>query len=55
MSNLESYLEAVAKSEASDLHLRVGVRPRYRVDGSLVDMTGFDIITFDAMNQLIEG
>ena len=51
MSKLEAYLDAVAKTEASDLHLRVGVRPRYRVDGELVDMAEFDIITYEAMNQ----
>ena len=40
MKTIDKLLGYAAHVRASDLHLRVGVKPRYRVDGQLLEIEG---------------
>jgi len=50
---IEILLEEVVKKKASDLHLQVGLAPTLRVDGSLVAVSGTDILTEEAVEALV--
>jgi len=50
---IEILLEEVIKKKASDLHLQVGLAPMLRVDGSLVAVSGVDILSVEAVEALI--
>lgn len=50
---IEILLEEVVKKKASDLHLQVGLPPMLRVDGSLLPVSGADILTDEAVELLI--
>ncbi len=50
---IELLLEEVVKKKASDLHLQVSLPPMLRVDGSLVAVSGSDILTEEAVEALI--
>lgn len=50
---IEILLEEVIKKKASDLHLQVGLPPMLRVDGSLVAVTGADVLTDEVVETLI--
>lgn len=50
---IEVLLEEVIKKKASDLHLQVGLPPMLRIDGSLVPVTGADILNDEAVETLI--
>ncbi|HET8670264.1 MAG TPA: type IV pilus twitching motility protein PilT [Candidatus Saccharimonadales bacterium] len=50
---IEILLEEVIKKKASDLHLQVGLPPILRVDGSLVPISGADVLTDEAVETLI--
>ncbi len=50
---IEILLEEVIKKKASDLHLQVGLSPMLRVDGSLIAVSGVDILTVEAVEALI--
>jgi twitching motility protein PilT len=50
---IELLLEEVVKKKASDLHLQVGLAPMLRVDGSLVAVSGADILTEETVEGLI--
>lgn len=50
---IELLLEEVVKRKASDLHLQVGLAPMLRVDGSLVPVSGADILTEETVETLI--
>lgn len=50
---IEILLEEVIKKKASDLHLQVGLPPMLRVDGSLVPVTGADVLTDEVVETLI--
>lgn len=50
---IEILLEEVIKKKASDLHLQVGLPPMLRVDGSLVPVTGADVLTDESVETLI--
>src|SRR4030042_2418677 len=41
----EEFLEIVGKHNASDLHFSVGKRPAIRVDGELIELTKYPILT----------
>lgn len=45
MKTIDALLAKAAEANASDLHLRVGVRPRYRVYGQLLEYTGSEPMT----------
>jgi len=50
---IEILLEEVVKKKASDLHLQVGLPPTLRVDGSLVAVSGTDVMTEENVEALI--
>jgi twitching motility protein PilT len=50
---IEILLDEVVKKKASDLHLQVGLPPMLRVDGSLLPVTGADILDEEAVEGLI--
>ena len=49
---LEDLLMTTLKLNASDLHLNVGYYPTLRVDGTLVPLTNFQVLTPDATREL---
>ncbi|MCA9332316.1 type IV pilus twitching motility protein PilT [Candidatus Saccharibacteria bacterium] len=50
---MEILLEEVIKKKASDLHIQVGLPPMLRVDGTLVAVTGTEVLTEEAVEKLI--
>lgn len=50
---IEILLEEVIKKKGSDLHLQVGLPPMLRVDGSLVAVSGADVLTDEVVESLI--
>jgi twitching motility protein PilT len=50
---IEILLDEVIKKKASDLHLQVGLPPMLRVDGSLVAVTGADILNEEGVEALV--
>lgn len=50
---IELLLDDVVKKKASDLHLQVGLPPMLRVDGSLVAVSGADIMNEEMVESLI--
>ncbi|MFZ1685025.1 MAG: type IV pili twitching motility protein PilT, partial [Candidatus Zixiibacteriota bacterium] len=50
---IELLLEEVVKKKASDLHLQVGLKPMLRVDGSLVSVSGSDVLTEEVLESLL--
>lgn len=50
---IEVLLEEVVKKKASDLHLQVGLPPMLRIDGSLVAVSGADVLSDEAVETLI--
>ena len=52
MTDMLAYFEKHGALRVSDLHIKVGTQPAYRIDGDLVRMKG-DIITKDVAKKLI--
>lgn len=50
---IEVLLEEVIKKKASDLHIQVGLPPMLRIDGSLVPVTGADVLNEEGVEALI--
>ena len=50
---IEILLEEVVKKKASDLHLQVGLPPMLRIDGSLIPVSGSEILTDETVETLI--
>jgi twitching motility protein PilT len=50
---IEILLEEVIKKKASDLHLQVGLPPMLRVDGSLVAVSGSEVLTEETVESLV--
>lgn len=50
---IEVLLEEVIKKKASDLHIQVGLPPMLRVDGSLLAISGTEILTEETVEALI--
>jgi twitching motility protein PilT len=51
--NLKELLSEMIAKQASDLHLRVGLKPTLRIDGKLQPI-GSEIITSEQMNQVLD-
>lgn len=51
--NFDELMQAVFKQGASDLHMTVGRRPTLRVDGNLIELAKFPVITPDAAKDFI--
>jgi twitching motility protein PilT len=54
VTNMTAWLEALAATRGSDLHVKVGSTPRMRVDGRLVELEGPVITSEMAENLLTE-
>lgn len=50
---IEVLLEEVIKRKASDLHIQVGLPPMLRVDGTLVPVTGADVLNEEGVEALV--
>lgn len=50
---IEILLEEVIKKKASDLHLQVGLPPMLRVDGTLVPVTGSEVLNEEGVETLV--
>lgn len=50
---IEVLLEEVIKKKASDLHIQVGLPPMLRVDGTLLSISGTEVLTEEAVEALI--
>jgi len=50
---IEVLLDEVVKKKASDLHLQVGLPPMLRIDGSLIGVSGADILDEEAVEALV--
>ena len=50
---IELLLEEVIKRKSSDLHLQVGLPPMLRVDGSLMPVSGADVLTEETVELLV--
>lgn len=51
--SISELLEIVVKKSASDLHLIVGEQPTLRVDGDLVPIPGYNVLTVDEVQALV--
>jgi twitching motility protein PilT len=50
---IEILLEEVVKKKASDLHLQVGLPPMLRVDGTLMPVSGAEVLSDEAVETLV--
>lgn len=50
---IEILLEEVVRRRASDLHLQVGLAPTLRIDGSLVPLSGYNVLDESAVEALV--
>lgn len=50
---IEILLEEVVRRRASDLHLQVGLPPTLRIDGSLVPLSGYNVLDEAAVESLV--
>lgn len=50
---IETLLEEVIKSKASDLHIQVGLQPMLRVDGALKPASGSEPLTEESVEALV--
>ena len=55
MKTIDALLKHAAEEQASDLHLRVGVRPRYRIDGQLLEYEQSEVMTSSGLLEIING
>ena len=55
MQTIQQLLQYVVDHTASDLHLVVGVPPTVRIDGNLIAVAGEEVLTDQAVEQLIAG
>jgi twitching motility protein PilT len=51
--DLEKLLSQIKKEGASDLHLNAGSRPTTRIDGSLIILHDYEILTPDVLESLV--
>ncbi len=55
MKLLESLFEVLCEGTGSDLHLRLGVKPRYRIDGELVELQEqTEVMTYDDITGILD-
>ena len=52
MAHIDRMLHLMKGAGASDLHLKSGCRPRYRVNGELKDVEGSDVYTRDQVDKM---
>jgi twitching motility protein PilT len=54
VKNIDVLLEGMCAVEASDIHLKVGLAPRYRVNGDLEPVAGHEPLTRESMDLMIQ-
>jgi twitching motility protein PilT len=52
MALIDKWLNLMAKADASDLHLKVGNRPRFRVLGELRDVEGSEAFSYEEIDRM---
>ncbi|MCX6705990.1 MAG: PilT/PilU family type 4a pilus ATPase [Candidatus Woesebacteria bacterium] len=53
MMNIKELLQQTIDSGASDLHLLAGISPTLRIDGVLVPLSNFGVMTREAVSELV--
>ncbi len=53
LERLKSIAEKAVETKASDIHLKVGRKPVFRIDGELKEQSEFEVITQDFMKELV--
>ena len=53
MPEIDRYLDRMLSSEASDLHLKSGAKPRYRLNGELEEASDFEVVGHDDIDRMI--
>ncbi|MEY4489505.1 MAG: hypothetical protein RIQ79_2013, partial [Verrucomicrobiota bacterium] len=51
---IDHMLRAMRAKDGSDLHMMVGIHPRARASGSLINLTEFPVVTPDHMEDLLK-
>jgi twitching motility protein PilT len=52
MALIDKYLTLMSKADASDLHLKVGNRPRFRSLGELRDVEGSEVLSLEEVDRM---
>ncbi len=52
---LEAIAERAVECRASDIHLRVGSKPLFRIDGELVRQEEFEVVDVELMKTIVDG
>ena len=55
MAQVDRMLHLMKAAGASDLHLKAGMRPRYRVNGELRDVEGSHVFTREEIDKIQKG
>jgi len=52
MAQVDRMLHLMKAAGASDLHLKAGMRPRYRINGELRDVEGSPVLTREEVDKM---
>jgi twitching motility protein PilT len=52
MATIDRMLHLMKSSDASDLHLKPGMKPRYRIQGELQDVAGSEVLTREQVDHI---
>ena len=52
MAQLDRFLQMMDKANASDLHMKVGYRPRFRISGELSDVEGSEVVNREQLDAM---
>lgn len=52
MAQIDQYLQLMGKADASDLHMKVGYKPRFRVSGELSEVEGSEALTREGLDAM---
>jgi len=53
MTRIDALLERMSEFDASDLHLKVDMKPRFRIEGKLHEVAGTTVLDSDGLTRLI--
>ncbi len=51
--NISELLDLTIKNKASDLHLLVGIPPAIRVDGNLISLSNYPVVTSETIEEMV--
>jgi twitching motility protein PilT len=54
MPAIDQLLRSMRAKDGSDLHMMVGIHPRARVSGSLINLSEFPVVTPESMEELLK-